>query len=341
MLWSFRISCVKDRIVRGAACGLVSAWIAGSAFGFEASVTVPFPVRVADWSEATELFVTGPQQMLGIDGTGRTEFFLAPVPESTAVFVTVVFDYSESAPVSLEWRNSASGLPVVLSSDLAEGVAGWNQRTIQIPAELARNGGTLALGGDQRRVARLRFDWMEPQKTYVAVDQPVPTLLLGGRAIGEDALTGAPELTPPDAWFGDILEAALTDLPESLDGGILIEVPLDAPVRGAVLRAKLQGVPLNDVLDVWINGRWVGALVPVIPPLTDPGYLRLADGRVIYAGWREAALLLPDGALTAGDNAIELLPEATGWSVRDVALQLLAPAEAAEDPLRLDWPQLD
>lgn len=316
------------------------AFLSGAVRASDYSVTIPFPVRIADWEETGILFSASPQQLITPDGPGRTDFFLAPVPSPATVFVTVIFKESLGTPVTLSWQSSVSSLRVPLSEDLSEGVAGWSQRTLRLPAGFSTQGGTLILGGDQRAIARVRFDWLKPMETFVAVDQPLPGLLLGGRLVENDVLSGIAELSPPDAWFGDILEAGLQDAVESLDGGVLFAVPLDQTRGTVVLKAKLQGVGLGDPVEIWVNESYAGALHPATPPLTDPGYVRLPDGRVIYAGWREAALFLPEGLLVDGENTIELRPLTPGCSVRDAALQILVPVDdLLADPIDLGWPE--
>ncbi len=303
------------------------------------SVTVPFPVRTADWEDTAGLFVAPPQQSMTPDGTGRTEFYLAPVQGTSQVFITSVFKSSEAAPVGLRWKSANTGLEIPLSEDLSDAVTGWSQRTMRLPASLAAQGGILIVSGDQRVIARIRIDWLEPTETFVAVDQAIPGLIVGGRMIEDAMLSGRVELSPPDAWFGNVLEASLQDEPASLDGGVLFEVPFEESLGTILLKAKFQGVMLGDGVEVWINDVLVGAIQPTAPPLTDPGYLRLADQQVIYAGWREGAIFIPTGALVAGDNAVVLRPATPGCSVRDAALQIMVPIEVdSADPIELGWP---
>ncbi len=317
------------------------ALLSGAVRASDYSITIPFPVRIADWEETEMLFSAPPQQSITPNGPGRTDFSLAPVASPATVFVTVIFKESLVTPVTLSWQSSVSSLRVPLSEDLSEGAAGWSQRTLRLPAGFSAQGGTFILGGDQRAIARVRFDWLKPMETFVAVDQPQPGLLLGGRLVENDMLSGNPELSPPDAWFGDILEASLQDAVESLDGGLLFEVPLDQTRGTVILKAKLQGVGLEDPVEIWVNESYAGALHPAVPPLTDPGYVRLPDGTVIYAGWRDAALFVPEGLLMDGENTIELRPFTPGCSVRDAALQILVPMDdVSADPIDLGWPEL-
>lgn len=326
-------------------CGIVSSCLlflslTQALSATEYSVTVPFPVRSADWEDTNGLFLAAPQQMMTPDGVGSTEFYLAPVEGTAQVFIAVVFQHSD-IPISLTWKSNTTSLEIPLSENLSEGVSGWNQRLLRLPTTLASQGGTVIATGNQRTIARVRMDWLEPIETFAAVDQIPPSLILGGRIIENSQLSGRPELSPADAWFGTVLEAGLQDEPASLDGGILFEVPIEETVGTIILKAKFLGVGLGDAVDVWINDQFIGAMHPVTPSLTDPGYLRTPDQRVIYAGWREGAIFIPSGTLLAGDNQIMLIPPAPGCSVRDAALQLVVPLEPnAPDPVNLTWPEI-
>ncbi len=303
------------------------------------SVTVPFPVRTADWEDTAGLFIAPPQQSMTPDGTGHTEFYMAPVQGRSQVFITSIFEYSEAAPVGLRWKSTSTGSEIPLSEDLSEAVPGWSQRTMRLPASLAAQGGILIISGDQRVIARVRIDWLEPTETFVAVDQAIPGLIVGGRMIEAAMLSGRAELSPPDAWFGNVLEASLQEEPTSLDGGVVFEVPFEESLGTILFKAKFQGVMLGDGVEVWINDVLIGSIQPTAPPLTDPGYLRLADQRVIYAGWRDGAIFIPSGVLGAGDNTVVLRPATPGCSVRDAALQIMVPIEVdSTDPIDLGWP---
>lgn len=309
------------------------------AYGSDYSLTVPFPIRSADWQDTNGLFAEPPQQALSPDGRGLAEFHLSPVEDATQVFVSLVFEETAGMPMSVTWKSTETGLEIPLSENLSEGVSGWSQRTIRLPASLAKQGGLIIIDGNQKSIARVRMDWLKPTETFVAVDQAIPGAIIGGRMLDDATLSGRPEMSPPDAWFGEVFETALQDVPVSLDGGILFEIPFAESHRTILLKAKFQGVAPGDSVEVWVNDSLVGTIQPFTPPLTDPGYVRLRDQRVVYAGWRDGALLLPGGLLQAGENSLVLRPPTPGCSMRDAALQILVPYDTSSpDPINLAWP---
>jgi hypothetical protein len=319
--------------------GVFGSGLSASAADF--STTVPYPVRSADWEETNGLFSSPPQQVMVPDGTGRSEFYLSPVEAPAQVFVTVVFEDAGEMPISVTWKSEETGLQIPMSENVSEGVPGWNQRTLRLPSALALQGGIVVVSGNQRSIARVRIDWLEPTETYVAVDQAIPGLVMGGRGIDDSTLTGRPEMSPPDAWFGEVFETALQDEPVSLDGGILFEIPFAESHATVLLKAKFQGVAPGDSVEVWINDQFAGTIQPATPPLTDPGYVRLTDQRVVYAGWREGSMFVPTGMLQAGENTLVMRPATPGCTVRDAALQILVPFDASgPDSIDLAWPEL-
>jgi len=332
----------RDRL-RGWAVIVVALELLGGVFPAQAadfSLTVPFPIRPADWADSNGLFSSLPQQVMAPDGSGRAEFYLTPVVGEAQVFVTIVFEDLGVEPIAVSWKSLETGLQIPLSENLSEGVGGWGQRTLRLPSALATQGGIVVLSGNQRAVARVRIDWLEPTETYVAVDQAIPGLIMGGRMIDDTALSGRPEMSPPDAWFGEVFETALQDDPVSLDGGVLFEIPFAEAHTTILLKAKFQGVAPGDAVEIWVNDELAGTIQPVTPPLTDPGYVRIADQRVVYAGWREGTIFLPSGMLQAGENTLVVRAATPGCAMRDAALQILVPFDASgPDPINLAWPQ--
>lgn len=311
----------------------------GRATAGEYSLTVPFPIRSADFQETNGLFSTAPHQVLSPNGSGHSDFFFAPVHTGEAVFVTVVFQDDPALNLGLNWQGADNPKVLTLAGNLSEKVSGWTQRTIRIPAELSAPGGILSITGDQRAVARVRVDWLRPSESYVAVDQTQPTLILGGRSLTDRQLRGETELSQPDAWLGDVFEAGLQEESTPIGTGISFAVPLEEAPGVVALRARFQGVALGNGVSVWINDRYAGQILPEIPSLTDPGFVRLADGKLIYAGWRDASLVIRAGLLTPGENLITLLAADAGVSIRDATLQILVPVvPGTASPADLQWP---
>jgi hypothetical protein len=190
--------------------------------------------------------------------------------------------------------------------------------------------------GRQDRLLRLRIDWLQASQTFVATDQERPQLILGGTLQLDRDLTGQAKMTPPDAWFGPVLDAALQDGVADLSENIELVVPLKASPGPTRLRAKFLGLPLGRSVRVWVNGRVVGRIQPNVPSLTDPGYVRRGK-RVTYAGWREGALTLDADALQQGENTILFESPGKGAYLSGAALEIVSPdtdvdASALETP---------
>lgn len=254
-----------------------------------------------------------PRQVAKPDGFGYAEVLLRPVRRDSRVFLTFIF--REEAGVrgpAVFWNGDASGERVTISENLGEGVVGLNRRTILLPPAVSNEPGRLYIIGRQDLLLRLRIDWCDPKATLVAADQEQPALFLGGTTLLDRDVTGQAAMTPPDVWFGRVLDASLQDGVAELSENTELVVPLKGLAGTARLRARLLGLPLGKGVRVWVNGKLAGRLTPVVPSLTDPGYIR-RDKRTAYAGWREGSLLLEAGRLKDGENSI--IFEAPGGSV--------------------------
>jgi len=303
--------------------------------GRSASVTVDFPLT-GNWRPVSEL-AGAPTQQPSSDGEGTTDFVMLPVTDEAKVFVTVVFQENGSNDLSLLWKNEETGAQSILSALLTDGVTGLNQRTVAIPANLASQGGHLVISGEQDKILRVRLDWIEPSPVYVAEAQEAPVLVAHGKALGETDLSGGELLTPPDVWLGNVLKAPLQEQPAALSGSTEFIVPMEETGEQELLRARFLGVKMGGSVNVWINGRAAGTIQPATPALSDPGYLRV-DGKAVYAGWREGALLVGDGLMKAGDNSIIIETSDTNVFIRDTALEIRTAPQPVATPGESDIP---
>lgn len=294
-------------------CSLISA----------ETVVLDFPL--SEESPASGQLTAPPRQLARFDGEGYAEVYLAPVPEGERLAVTVIFEDTPEESPALFWVDAVSSQRTTLTTDLSDGVSGLNQRTVLVPKEATTNEGRLVISGNQSRIKRLRLDWAAANEVLLASDQGALRLISGGRAFQEAELSGDRVLSPPDAWFGEVLEASLQEEPVELREGVEFVVPLPQEVDQALLRARFLGLPLRDSVEVWINGENAGAFHPVVPGLSDPGYLE-KNGTTEYSGWRDASILIPSGMLSEGENSIVFhSPDSTAY-VRDASLQLKAHA---------------
>jgi hypothetical protein len=316
------------RLKRGLALAGLACAAAATAWADE-FVTIDFPIRKKDI--AAEGLSAPPRQVAAPNGDGYAEVLLRPVRKGDRIFLTFVFEEDGGKGPSVFWSGDTSGKQVTLTDNLAEGVAGLNRRTFALPEEVAREAGHLYIMGRQDRLLRLRIDWLQASQTFVATDQERPQLILGGTPQLDRDLTGQAKMTPPDAWFGPVLDAALQDGVADLSENIELVVPLKAAPGPTRLRAKFLGLPLGRSVRVWVNGRVVGRIQPAVPSLTDPGYVRRGK-RVTYAGWREGALTLDADALQQGENTILFESPGKGAYLSGAALEIVSPDMDVDAP---------
>ncbi len=299
------------------------------------SVTIDFPVSGEKLT--AEGLSAPPRQVATPDGLGYADVLLRPVRRSNHVFLTFVFEEDGGKGPAVFWSGDVSGKQVTLTGNLAEGVVGLNRRTIELPDEIAREAGHLYIMGRQDRLLRLRIDWCEPSQSFVAADQERPELVMGGAMKLDRDLTGQAPMTPPDAWFGRVLDAALQDGVADISQNTELVVPLKGTVGEARLRAKFLGLPLGKAVRVWINGKLAGRIQPLLPSLTDPGYVRRGGKRATYAGWREGALFIEPGALKNGDNSILFEAAGKGVYLSGAAMEIQS-SSAATEAAKTDGP---
>lgn len=300
-------------------------FIAASCFAFD-SITIDFPIR--DPLSLPAKLSGQPQVVAAPDGAGYIRFPLVPSSVGESGFVTIVFRENGANSLGAFWVDSQSSTQTTLAGNLAEGITGLNQRTLQIPAARMEGGGTLVLAGAPGDIERVRFDRVAASPVYVVTDQAPVSLIVADRLQSDPDLSGAIASGLPDTWLGRVLDAPLQEVPASLDkGAVEFSVPIGSEVSQVLLRAKFLGLPLNESVTVWLNGQVAGKLQPMAPPLTDVGYVTDAQGLVTYAGWRTGSIFLPASLLKQGDNSIQVESKTSGVYIRDAALQLKAPAE--------------
>ncbi len=235
----------------GLACAFVStAWADGS-------LTIDFPIRKKDI--AAEGISAPPRQVSSPSGDGYAEVLLRPVRKGDRIFLTFVFEEKDGKGPSVFWSGDVSGKQVTLAENLAEGRGGAEPPHIRAARRGRERGWPLYIMGRQDRLLRLRIDWLQASQTFVATDQERPALIPGGTPHLDRDLTGQAKMTPPDAWFGPVLDAALQDGVADFVGEYRARRAAEGRARPARLRAKFLGLPLGRSVRVWVNGRIVGA----------------------------------------------------------------------------------
>lgn len=307
------------RIGRALTALLMTVLVLESSGAAEA-LTVNFPIETP--TVLPERLSAPPRQVATPDGVGYAEFFLQPNTGDDELFVTVLFQEDGSTGPGLFWAGEGVGAQTTLSEDLGEKVTGYNRRTVRVPKALSVQAGRLILTGDQSKIRRVRLDWASPGQTYAAADQKPVSLLLADRFFSPADLEGGSALSPPDAWFGKVLEASLQEEPAALESNLEFVVTLGQKAGQALLATKFLGLPFDSAPVAWVNGTRVGPLQVTVPPLTDAGYLPEESGAVEYAGWRAATLLIPTSLLKEGENSILIETSADGVFLRETTLQL-------------------
>lgn len=300
-------------------------------------LTIDFPI--VGKQTVPEGLAAPPRQVTTPEGIGYTEILLRKANKDEHIFVTFVFEEDGRSGPGVFWRGDSSDEQLTLSKDLAEGVEGLNRRTIPLPQSATAEPGRIYITGRQDHLLRVRIDWCTPQQTFVVYDQERPALIAAGSAHLERDLVGDDAMSPPDAWFGPILDASLQDGATNLSDPVEFVIPLDGPVASSRFRAKFLGLPLGKGVKVWVNGKRMGRMIPEAPGLTDPGYVR-KDGKAVYAGWREGSVFIEPGTLKAGENSVILQATDKDVFIRGAAIEIEALPVIDEPVEKPDRPEV-
>jgi hypothetical protein len=252
---------------------------------------------------------------------------IAPIAEDDDLALTVVFNDSVGGFLSVFWEG-ADGQREMLAANLFENIGLPNQRTLLINRPTMGGPGRLILQSSESvlNVIRVRLDWVRPGVIRLPDNQPNGALVTSsGKIMAPEEVDGTP-LTPiADTWEGVILTTSVTDRAERLDGGIDFQVDVSHPVARARVEVMVNGLALNQNLDLWLNGVRVGSLAMDVPDLTDPGFsnqLANSDDQS-FSGWRRGVLYLPGNRLTTGNNHFQFQgPSATPLAIRDFLIQV-------------------
>jgi hypothetical protein len=261
--------------------------------------------------------------MAGIEYTGDSEGILvlqaaaadttlgtlvaevAPPPGGAGLLIHLFFEEKEGGFLRVFWKSGDS--TVTLSDNLYEGISMPNQRSLLIPAETLGAGGELTFQASQSdlHVRRIRWEWLKPLSLLSAPDPKIRVLDALGTPMKADEVNGELSLIPDDLWKGPVVTAQITEKAERIEDGVEFPVELDkAPVL-ARLECRINGLGLADSLLLWINGNKVGTLLPEVPDLNDPGYVKQSNGTVVYQGWRKATAWVPATFLQKGTNRLQ------------------------------------
>jgi hypothetical protein len=294
--------------------GAVGCCLADSfTFDLKATGRLEFPVWIPD------------RPLAAPKSQAELSFPVVPGADDDDLALTVVFQEEMGGFLSVYWEN-ALGKRELLAPNLFENTGLANQRTLLINRPTMGGPGKVVLKSSQSvlNILRVRLDWARPGVVRLIDNIPNGALVTtGGKMFAPEEVDGTP-LTPiADWWEGRILTTSVTDQAERIEKGIDFAVSVPSKVTRVRLEVLVNGLGLNQKLNLWLNGAAVGTLAVQIPDLTDPGYERGEDGLMRFTGWRKGVYLFSGDQLPVGENHIQFeTPPGTQVAIRDFLLQL-------------------
>ncbi len=256
----------------------------------------------------------------------QLSFPIVPVAADDDLALTVVFNDLVAGYLSVFWED-AEGQRSMLAANLFENIGLPDQRTLLISRPTMGGPGRLILQSSESvlNVIRVRLDWVRPGVIRLTDGQPNGALVTSaGKIFAPEEVDGTP-LTPiADNWEGIILTTSVTDRAERLDRGIDFQVNVPRKVNRARVDVMVNGLPLNQSFDLWLNGIRVGSLSMEVPDLTDPGFDHAnVSNDENFTGWRRGVLYLPGDRLPTGDNHFQFQgPSGVPLAIRDFLIQV-------------------
>jgi hypothetical protein len=269
-----------------------------------------------------------PERPVALPGRrAELSFPVVPIVQDEDLVLTVVFNDLMAGTLSVFWEN-IDGKREMLAANLFENIGLPDQRTLLISRPTMGGPGKVILQSSEAilNVIRIRLDWVRPGVVRLTDNQPNGALVTGGgKLLAPEEIDGTP-LTPiADSWEGIILTSSVTERAERLDGGVDFQVSVPRKVNRGRIDVMVNGLPLNQSLDLWLNGVRLGSLAMEVPDLTDPGYDRRANvpNDQGFTGWRRGVLYLPGDRLPVGDNHFQFAgPRGLPLAIRDFLLQV-------------------
>ncbi|MEM6821895.1 MAG: hypothetical protein AAF558_08160 [Verrucomicrobiota bacterium] len=262
-------------------------------------------------------------------------------PEQNLLISFVFLDQSTGFCRVL-WQGD-TGVSISLCTNLYEGIALLNQRSLVVSASDLNGDGDLIIEFDEEGIPiqKLKLAWLDPVTVFTDDAKNAPVAFPSDGPIVEfDEAMGLAAREPEDTWTKDILAATLTPAATDIKDGVAFAFTLDRTPGLSILSGEINGLPLNSFLHVWINEAYAGVASVGVPDLHDFGYSAHSEFRWHYAGWRTFSLWVDTTLLELGENTIQLdpvsvTPEETedpfslsedAIAVRKLVLQLKKPA---------------
>jgi len=302
---------------------LAVAQPSGSPVGFTLPVQSTPASGLPRWMESPVTSTFGNLTTLSIP-------ILPPGDAGEDLAVTVYFSEPADGFLRVLWATASK--QITLAHNLYQGVAVPHRQTLLLPASLLTQAGVLTLQNDglETTVYQIRFDRVYRDEVSVTQGAKIPDLIMGhGVSVDANELNAVPYRPVADRWAEDVINAAVTDRIERIEGGLDFVVPLvEEPLQARIV-VRVAGLPFTGGLDLWINGAFVTTLAVDVPELNDPGYYHDGEGTWHYAGWRKAAAAVPAALLPEGDNVFHFAPSGVlpgePVAIQDFILQLRYP----------------
>ena len=301
-------------------------------------------------SQATPSWLGHPTTPAGTFAT--LDLPITPPDGSPSLLVTVFYQEKAGGFLRIGWIDGSSlpatasdlpgpgevGASSILCDNFYEGIGMSNQRSLLVPADTLRQGGTLHFqtGDSALGISRIKLEWLEPS---TGLTSPAITDVLvtpaNGRTQPAAELAGQPAGQADPAWKDQIVNVPITDVPVRIEQGVDFTVHTGGAPALARVELKETGLPWGQHLVVWINNARAGVIHPATPPLDDPGY---AGASAPYVGWRAGTFFVPAGSLAAGDNVLQFSAEPDDAAAAVSTPALPVPLALKDVSLQLDYP---
>jgi hypothetical protein len=283
---------------------LIACLMTGNGSLMAESFTVDYDkaeYHLPDWMQAkAEPIVAG--------GLAVTSFVFSPDTPDRDLLVSVVFHEVEGGFLRVYWESPTTALS--LAENLQEGINMPNKRQFLLKSSLIKNGGTLVFQSSRAESPIIKIKWEELISQTVAISaEAKETAVISAEAesLSANEVKGDVLLPENDRWNGLVIDAEITEKAERIDEAVLFEFALDQVPSLARLECQVNGLPIGQVFELWVNGSKAGNLSVHIPELTDTAYREDADEATSYCGWRKVVLMVPKELLKNGTNNLQFV----------------------------------
>jgi hypothetical protein len=247
---------------------------------------------------------------------GSVEIPLPSLREQPVVerfVVTVVFEDGGDGGPSVEWRARNKDVQAVsdgLGEVLDDRPLGLNARSILLPEELTKPGGTLLVSYFGRFDSLISVTIQPATQSVVAVTggSVDPALVDKQLKVLTAEQTDGRRLSPlsGDIRDGAVVEAELSAAIEPFADEIEFIVPVEGTLEGVVVKADMLGLDPEGAVEVFVNDKRAGSLGLESVALDGPSIVQDERGRLVVAGWRSGSLFLPVRFWKDGENRLLL-----------------------------------